>query len=321
MRRAYDAILTDHLARHRQMAFVSGPRQAGKTTACRQVFPEPAYINWDKLGHRRIILTSLPRLSVATSGHPAAAAAGSHRDTACPRGAHQAAQAAAQARPHRSPLSILALGRVDAPDPRPPRRHLPSLRGTHEATRPGPRPREHRALPPPPGSVDRAARPRRAPAAALLPQHHPPQADPPGRAVRVGRASRRRAGVCPSRAHCSLAYGFRVAGSSSRGALPSKFARSLGSSLPLFRTPDPLESSTLRNICRQVHRGADLLGDLLALDEGDEVELGLALPTDNLETEGFSQQLRPRDIPRLADGLALLVDGDGLGGRGNNFAA
>ncbi len=56
MRRVYDTILTDHLARHRQMAFVSGPRQAGKTTACRQAQPEPAYLNWDDLGHRRIIL-------------------------------------------------------------------------------------------------------------------------------------------------------------------------------------------------------------------------------------------------------------------------
>ena len=31
------------------------------------------------------------------------------------------------------------------------------------------------------------------------------------------------------------------------------------------------------NFRRQVHRGQDLFGDVLGLDEGDEVELGLAL--------------------------------------------
>lgn len=67
MRRVYDAILNDHLARQRQMAFVSGPRQAGKTTACRRVSPEPAYLNWDDLGHRRIILAG-PEAIAAHAG-------------------------------------------------------------------------------------------------------------------------------------------------------------------------------------------------------------------------------------------------------------
>jgi len=30
--RLYDRVLQDHFARHRQMAWVSGPRQVGKTT-------------------------------------------------------------------------------------------------------------------------------------------------------------------------------------------------------------------------------------------------------------------------------------------------
>ena len=34
--RIYDSILTKHLAKNRQMAFVSGPRQVGKTTCCRK---------------------------------------------------------------------------------------------------------------------------------------------------------------------------------------------------------------------------------------------------------------------------------------------
>ena len=32
--RIYDSLLAGHLANHRQMAFVSGPRQVGKTTTC-----------------------------------------------------------------------------------------------------------------------------------------------------------------------------------------------------------------------------------------------------------------------------------------------
>jgi predicted AAA+ superfamily ATPase len=32
--RFYDAVLDDHLGPYRQMAWVSGPRQVGKTTTC-----------------------------------------------------------------------------------------------------------------------------------------------------------------------------------------------------------------------------------------------------------------------------------------------
>jgi predicted AAA+ superfamily ATPase len=49
--RFYDALLRDHLARHRQMALVSGPRQVGKTTACRAL--ADAYLNWDNVDDRR----------------------------------------------------------------------------------------------------------------------------------------------------------------------------------------------------------------------------------------------------------------------------
>ena len=52
--RLYDQILEDHLARHRQMAFVSGPRQVGKTTTCRRLATD--YLNWDSTDDRRIIL-------------------------------------------------------------------------------------------------------------------------------------------------------------------------------------------------------------------------------------------------------------------------
>jgi predicted AAA+ superfamily ATPase len=52
--RIYDAILEEHLAQHRQMAFVSGPRQVGKTTTCRS--HADTYANWDNLDDREQIL-------------------------------------------------------------------------------------------------------------------------------------------------------------------------------------------------------------------------------------------------------------------------
>jgi uncharacterized protein len=52
--RLYTAVLKDHLSRHRQMALVAGPRQVGKTTACRSI--GDAYLNWDNADDRRQIL-------------------------------------------------------------------------------------------------------------------------------------------------------------------------------------------------------------------------------------------------------------------------
>jgi len=48
-------ILVDHLAAHRQMAFVSGPRQVGKTTTSRGLAPSLSYLNWDDQDDRRIL--------------------------------------------------------------------------------------------------------------------------------------------------------------------------------------------------------------------------------------------------------------------------
>ncbi len=52
--RLYDRVLQDHFARHRQMAWVSGPRQVGKTTTCRMEGTD--YLNWDNADDRRVIL-------------------------------------------------------------------------------------------------------------------------------------------------------------------------------------------------------------------------------------------------------------------------
>lgn len=52
--RIYASVLAAHVRDHRQMAFVSGPRQVGKTTACRGV--SSAYLDWDNADDRRTFL-------------------------------------------------------------------------------------------------------------------------------------------------------------------------------------------------------------------------------------------------------------------------
>ncbi len=53
-KRFYGTLLDDHVKRHRQMAFVTGPRQVGKTTTCRDL--ADAYLNWDNTDDREVIL-------------------------------------------------------------------------------------------------------------------------------------------------------------------------------------------------------------------------------------------------------------------------
>jgi hypothetical protein len=52
--RIYDSLLVEHLTNNRQMAFVSGPRQVGKTTTCRN--HADGYVNWDNIDDRELIL-------------------------------------------------------------------------------------------------------------------------------------------------------------------------------------------------------------------------------------------------------------------------
>ena len=54
--RLYHRVLAGHLSRHRQMAFVSGPRQVGKTTTCRSSSKSSRYLDWDDQDDRRLIL-------------------------------------------------------------------------------------------------------------------------------------------------------------------------------------------------------------------------------------------------------------------------
>lgn len=55
VRRTLDAVLEHHLTTHRQMVFVSGPRQVGKTTVCRAVPKPSVYLSWDDQDDRRAI--------------------------------------------------------------------------------------------------------------------------------------------------------------------------------------------------------------------------------------------------------------------------
>ena len=52
--RAYTAMIDESLHEHRQMAFVAGPRQVGKTTTCRDL--GSVYLDWDNEDHRTLIL-------------------------------------------------------------------------------------------------------------------------------------------------------------------------------------------------------------------------------------------------------------------------
>jgi uncharacterized protein len=57
--RLYDAAIEHHFGDVRQMLFLSGPRQAGKTTSARHMaaaLGDAVYLNWDNTDHRRIIL-------------------------------------------------------------------------------------------------------------------------------------------------------------------------------------------------------------------------------------------------------------------------
>ncbi|MBO5780861.1 MAG: AAA family ATPase, partial [Opitutales bacterium] len=47
MKRIYESLISDNLSKLRQMAFISGPRQVGKTTTAKQVLPNAKYLNYD----------------------------------------------------------------------------------------------------------------------------------------------------------------------------------------------------------------------------------------------------------------------------------
>jgi len=59
MKRVYEILLDEHLSQHRQMIFLSGPRQVGKTTTSLEASTESPvhyYFNWDNESHRALII-------------------------------------------------------------------------------------------------------------------------------------------------------------------------------------------------------------------------------------------------------------------------
>ena len=54
-KRFYDSLISEHLRDQRQMALISGPRQVGKTTVCREL--SNGYLNWDNIDDRGVIIS------------------------------------------------------------------------------------------------------------------------------------------------------------------------------------------------------------------------------------------------------------------------
>ena len=52
-KRIYEAVLEEHLRDNRQMAFLTGPRQCGKTTLAKALSDK--YFTWDDLATRRLV--------------------------------------------------------------------------------------------------------------------------------------------------------------------------------------------------------------------------------------------------------------------------
>ncbi len=55
MKRIYDSLISDHFKDNRQMIFLSGPRQVGKTTTSRSLQGKFTYANWDNQSDRLAI--------------------------------------------------------------------------------------------------------------------------------------------------------------------------------------------------------------------------------------------------------------------------
>lgn len=65
LRRSIEAVLAEQAGSLRQMAFVTGPRQVGKTTACRAFRPDARYLDWDDEDARRTILAGPAAVAAA----------------------------------------------------------------------------------------------------------------------------------------------------------------------------------------------------------------------------------------------------------------
>ncbi len=63
MKRIYEALLREHLRENRQMAFLSGPRQVGKTTSGRTSAGRHDYLTWDRQSDRLVVAAGPDRVA------------------------------------------------------------------------------------------------------------------------------------------------------------------------------------------------------------------------------------------------------------------
>lgn len=66
MKRIYTSVVTEHFKLNQQMLFLSGPRQAGKTTVsltAEELTDQFSYLNWDNLDHRTIIVKGVAHVA------------------------------------------------------------------------------------------------------------------------------------------------------------------------------------------------------------------------------------------------------------------
>src|SRR3990167_9438026 len=66
MDRIYTSLVKHHLADYRQMAFIAGPRQVGKTTCSKIIAATSsvhAYLNWDHPAQRKLIIQGADRVA------------------------------------------------------------------------------------------------------------------------------------------------------------------------------------------------------------------------------------------------------------------
>ena len=72
MKRVYAPLLEGHLKQYRQMIFLSGPRQVGKTTTSLETsseIPLHYYFNWDNEDHRALIIDGPAAVANAAKLH------------------------------------------------------------------------------------------------------------------------------------------------------------------------------------------------------------------------------------------------------------
>ena len=66
MDRIYTSVIKEHLQEYRQMVFLAGPRQVGKTVCCKvleSVFSDYYYLNWDNSADRRLLIQGTQSLA------------------------------------------------------------------------------------------------------------------------------------------------------------------------------------------------------------------------------------------------------------------